>query len=336
LNTDIRIAVSFKSHRKRKKFRLLLGEDDATDYLIDFWITVATDRPDGNLRGLDNIDIALMAGYNGDPNHFVTALQRAGFIDDNDGELVVHQWTDHNGYASSSVDRSDRSRFCRMARTHPDLYSRLKTKGVNAISSDDFKRLTTVKRPLKNSKTTIEAQVKEPLTNRTSPSPLPSPLPSPSIQKEKDSASADAAHSPGNKTGGGKGGEKFYVTRKGKKLTGKKLLDFERFWKEFRYPKDKANAADAWLGIIGYGDELVAKIIAGAEREARARPSLVERGYTPKWAQGWLAARRWEDEEQGAASAEGNQDPTPAELEALEQLKREKERRKRALEERHV
>ena len=44
MNTDIRISVSFKGHRKRKKLKLYLKDDGATEYLIDLWISVATDR----------------------------------------------------------------------------------------------------------------------------------------------------------------------------------------------------------------------------------------------------------------------------------------------------
>ena len=81
MNTDIRLSVSFKGHRKRKKFKMLLDHPSATDFLIDLWITVAVDRPDGSLAGLDSLDICLMAGWEGDCTHFVEALTAAGFID---------------------------------------------------------------------------------------------------------------------------------------------------------------------------------------------------------------------------------------------------------------
>lgn len=88
----------------------------------------------------------------------------------------------------------------------------------------------------------------------------------------------------------------FYITKKKRKLSGQKLEDFERFWKAFNLKKDKAGAADSWLDIYGYSPDLVDIIIKSAESEAKARPSLVKKGYTPKWPQGWLTAKRWEDE----------------------------------------
>jgi len=89
----------------------------------------------------------------------------------------------------------------------------------------------------------------------------------------------------------------FYLTKKKKKLTGWKLETFELFWIAFNWPKDKANAADAWLQIPGLTQELsVEKIIPAAKREADNRQAILDRGSTPKWAQGWLSSRRWEDE----------------------------------------
>lgn len=89
--------------------------------------------------------------------------------------------------------------------------------------------------------------------------------------------------------------ENFYPTKKKRKLTGKRLETFNRFWLAFAYPKGKAEAADAWLDIPKLTDSLVDQIVAAAEREAAARPGLVASGHAPKWAQGWLTGRRWED-----------------------------------------
>lgn len=93
-----------------------------------------------------------------------------------------------------------------------------------------------------------------------------------------------------------------YRTKRGRQLQGTQLEAFERFWKTFAYAKGRAEAADAWLDLKP-GDELLLAILAGAEREARARPALLAAKRTPKMAQGWLSGRRWED---GAAPFPGN------------------------------
>ena len=91
--------------------------------------------------------------------------------------------------------------------------------------------------------------------------------------------------------------EPFYLTKKKRNLKGWKLETFELFWKTFHWPKDKANAADAWLQIPGLTKELAIKqIIPAAARYCAARPAIIAGNHTPKWAQGWLSSRRWEDE----------------------------------------
>ena len=91
--------------------------------------------------------------------------------------------------------------------------------------------------------------------------------------------------------------DRFYLTYKKRKLKGWKLERFELFWSTFDWKKDKANAADAWLQIPGLTYELASeKIIPAAARYCAARDDLIANRHTPKWAQGWLSSRRWEDE----------------------------------------
>ena len=89
--------------------------------------------------------------------------------------------------------------------------------------------------------------------------------------------------------------EPFYITKKGNKLTGKRLESFNQFWKAFAYPKGKADAAESWYQIPFLTEPLVLKIINAAKREAIDRKKLSP-DRTPKMAQGWLTSRRWEDE----------------------------------------
>ena len=127
---------------------------------------------------------------------------------------------------------------------------------------------------------------------------------------ESAPACADAVHSPASApradekptapkasrgAHGADSGEACFLTRKRRKLTGKRLTTFEAFWADFGLKKGKAEAADAWLDIPELTDSLVARICDAARQEAQARPQVEARGGTPKWAQGWLTARRWED-----------------------------------------
>lgn len=97
----------------------------------------------------------------------------------------------------------------------------------------------------------------------------------------------------------------FILTKKKRKLTGKRLETFITFWDAFEYKSGKAEAADSWLDIPELKLSLVDKIVGSAKKEAAARPGIRARGSTPKMAQGWLTARRWEDEEVSSTTKRG-------------------------------
>lgn len=115
MNTDIRIAVSFLGHRKRRKLRMLLGAG-ATDCLLDLWIQTAMNHPDGVLRGMDEVDIALEAGWEGDPGQFVEALRKAGFLDLTEEGWKLHDWEEHQPWATKAEERSTQARKAADAR----------------------------------------------------------------------------------------------------------------------------------------------------------------------------------------------------------------------------
>lgn len=91
--------------------------------------------------------------------------------------------------------------------------------------------------------------------------------------------------------------EPFYLTSKKRKLTGKRLESFLRFWEAFNYKKSKSEAAESWLNIPELTNGLVNQICEAAAIEAANRQNIINNGQTPKMAQGWLTARRWEDEQ---------------------------------------
>lgn len=88
-----------------------------------------------------------------------------------------------------------------------------------------------------------------------------------------------------------------------KEYTLKRGSQFKEFWDGFAYKNGRAPALKAWMKIEGYDDALFAQILAGARREAAARPGLIARDLTPKMAQGWITDRRWEDEAPKSAAA---------------------------------
>jgi len=113
---DIRVAYSFKGHRKRKKLSRLL-KTDATGYILDLWITAAQTRPDGDLKDWDEMDIADAAGYQGDPDGFVQALIKCQLLEATDnGCYCLHDWRTHQPYVFYAPHRQTRARKAAAAR----------------------------------------------------------------------------------------------------------------------------------------------------------------------------------------------------------------------------
>jgi hypothetical protein len=170
VNTDIRISVSFKGHRKRKRLRALLGPD-STDYLLDLWLTVAMTRPDGVLSGMDALDVSIMGCWPGDPEAFVAALIQTGFLDrSDDGVLSLHQWDQHNGYASNAEARSKAGRLA---------------------ATEKWDRI------LKRNKYAVDAVALPVASDGSPPTPYPLPPPTPTPTKKKTTRPASGVVHPG-------------------------------------------------------------------------------------------------------------------------------------------
>lgn len=118
MNTDIRIATSFKGHRKRVRFETRIGQKGASIYIVDLWLTVAIDRPDGVLTGWDEIDIAIAAGWppDQDPVNFVKILVETGWLDFNEGIYSVHDWAEHQVWACGARARAEHARKAAQAK----------------------------------------------------------------------------------------------------------------------------------------------------------------------------------------------------------------------------
>ena len=101
------------------------------------------------------------------------------------------------------------------------------------------------------------------------------------------------------------GGQPFYVSAKGRRLSGQALADFEAFWDAYGYRRGKAEAADMWLAATRKAPELVPVIIRAASAAAAEHEELAARvkGRIRMYAENWLQGRRWEDFEAGGASS---------------------------------
>jgi hypothetical protein len=191
MNTDIRVSISFKNHRKRKKLKLFLGAG-ATDFLIDLWLTAAIDRPDGVLSGLDDVDLALMAGWDGEPAQFIDGLVRAGFLerDETAGCYILHDWQEHNGYAASAEDRSARGRFNSFKRWNPEKAAELESMGISGLSAEEHRELKS--HPKREPIGVLMGTHREPIEEPNAPIPAPAPTPIPKPNKKTKGTDAGA------------------------------------------------------------------------------------------------------------------------------------------------
>jgi len=256
LNRDIRVTIGFLDHPKTVKLKRRLGFE-GIEALLRLWMFAAQYRPGGVLHDMEAEDIEIAVRWAGCPGELLQALVDVRFLD-KDGDIYrLHDWEDHNGYASGAQDRSDKSRFSRLASLHPEVYARLKSQGIDAISAEEYRKITTAKRPLNES-----------LTNRSSErtSPLPSPLPSPSpIPKEEPKGSPRKAR-------GTPPADHNYFTRwwcfSFSKLTGSKFV----------YQKKHAGMISQLLGSLGL-EELIRRscfylVLPEDKRWPRGSPTL--------------------------------------------------------------
>lgn len=155
----------------------------------------------------------------------------------------------------------------------------------------------TQKRAENETKTNRKRSENEPKPEQNQPIFPPFSDPKPNENKDllgeiREEESREEKNNPPTPLDGGS----CVITHKGKNLAGKLADQFDQFWDAFNYKTGKAQAASSWRDIAGYSDDLFAKIMAGAKREADRREELFGKGQTPKMAQGWITARRWEDE----------------------------------------
>ncbi|WP_136805056.1 hypothetical protein [Desulfosediminicola flagellatus] len=116
MTSDIRLAVSIRSHRKVKKLRRKLGAEGVLS-LVYLWIGTATSKPDGILIGWDVEDIALESEWEGEPQEFVDSLINLGFLDDDgNGTYRLHNWNIHQAWVVGAKARSEKAKNAIRAR----------------------------------------------------------------------------------------------------------------------------------------------------------------------------------------------------------------------------
>lgn len=115
MNVDARISVALPSHPKTKKLIRRAGQGAAWN-LVCLFLWVSQNKPSGDLSGLSEEDIEIAAGWEGDEGKFVQLLCEVRFLDGEPGAYEVHDWAEHNPWASGAERRSEKSRAAARAR----------------------------------------------------------------------------------------------------------------------------------------------------------------------------------------------------------------------------
>lgn len=140
MSDDIRVSVGFLSHHKTKMLIRRHGYEGVVR-LLALWAFCRQNKPTGRLEGMTAEEIEVVVDWSGEEGAFVVTLLDLKWLDQDEECFVVHDWHDHNPYAASSEERSDRARFSRLAQIDKGLHKQLKARGVTKISAKDLAEL---------------------------------------------------------------------------------------------------------------------------------------------------------------------------------------------------
>lgn len=95
----IELHQSVWTHKKTVMLAALVDIDEiyAAAHMTKLWTWALDNAPDGSLSGLPNKVIAFGAGWKGDADQFVDALVQAGWLDETEEGLIIHDWYDYAG-----------------------------------------------------------------------------------------------------------------------------------------------------------------------------------------------------------------------------------------------
>lgn len=108
--TDIRIQDTFFDNRKIVKLKRKHGAD-ALLCLIRLWMYTAKNAPKGILFDMDDDDIEIAAGWDGEQGQFVRALVDLSLLDKDNGIAQIHDWETSQPWAFKSDIRSQKARL---------------------------------------------------------------------------------------------------------------------------------------------------------------------------------------------------------------------------------
>lgn len=115
---DIRLAAGLPTHPKVRKLLRQLGPAAGWSWVV-LLIWTGTNRPNGDLGGLDVDDLEIAADWTGEPGAFIRTLRELRMLDGQDLHHRIHDWAEHNPYAAGREARRVKAKFAADARWNP-------------------------------------------------------------------------------------------------------------------------------------------------------------------------------------------------------------------------
>lgn len=180
MNSDIRLQMSFYSNTKIKKLHRALGAESVLS-LIYLWLYVAENRPHGELRGMDEYDIAIAAQWQGDAKEFVATLKDMKFLDKKGKQYFVHDWAENNPWAAGAPERKQRAKIAAKVKWEKEKLKKLSDETELIIEGEIHSEKDMLPENKDNDGCDEQnlAMLLPDFSNAPSPSPFPSPLPLP-------------------------------------------------------------------------------------------------------------------------------------------------------------
>ena len=120
---DARLSVGLYKHRKIKKLVAQIGFEGPWR-LVGLWLYARESRPNGVLHGMTGEDIELEVDWAGAKGAFVAALVECKWLDKDGDTFVLHDWAEHQPFASNAQARKDSARLAGLIRQYGERKGR--------------------------------------------------------------------------------------------------------------------------------------------------------------------------------------------------------------------
>jgi len=257
-----------------------LDETYAAAHMIRLWTWALDNAPEGNLSGLPAKVIAYGAGWRNDPDTFVEAAVRAGWLDRDGDCLVIHDWQDYAGRLIEKR-RQDAKRKRQWREESKDVQRTSSGRHAEA-PQDGAGNLTVPNHTVPNQTGELNIHASDGATAQLQPGEQRKRARTPGASPESVEAQKVTA------TGKDKPRPPFKTKRQ------QEMFD-DFFWPAYPKKRSKGQAEKAWVKL-NPSEELFREIMAGVERAKASEEWQRENGQFIPYPATWLNAKGWEDE----------------------------------------